>query len=176
LPIYQLAILEFRGAKARLADIQALPPILLEAGLESLLGNNAGRSWRVRHQPPLSTWATPEHDDSRWREVEGPSGGEFWARNVFYLERLPKRAPVLLMHGNGSFRAYLNGLPVSPRLFRKSEGFQVAVLAEEHGRALVPGRNVRAVHGEGTGDTAVRIDLIIRPGLERPGVTREEPK
>ena len=157
----QFAMVELRGEKATGNDLDVLHWLLKSVPGKSLLGEHGAR-WRRTGSIPGAAWRFPDYDDSNWSTgAHGP--GEYWQRRAFTMEKLPEAAPCLVIFGAGDFSAYLNGVPISSELFRKSRDFQIAILDREQMRALQKGRNVLAIHARPADGKGMEIDLLARP-------------
>jgi len=117
-------------------------------------------AWHYTFDEPPPTWASPEFDDSAWRE--GPAGfgrpgtpgasvgtqwltRDIWMRRVFTVPPSGVRNPVLRVHHDEDAEVYLNGI-LTAKLSGFATQYEEYELTPDAKRALRPGRNVLAMH------------------------------
>ncbi len=150
------------GVIDRLA-LEQVDPTPLQSRIVAETAERGPVSWRyVLQQPASEGWQRPEFDDSQWKQSAGGFGtrgtpgaivrtewntGDIWLRREFTApaENANATSLVLRVHHDEDAEVFLNGVPTA-RLPRWTMGYVEVPVSPEAARALVPGKNVLAIH------------------------------
>lgn len=118
-------------------------------------------TWRYAiDDKPDGEWFAPDYDDSHWKQGPGGfgtegtpgavigttwSGRDIWIRRQFELPDGKLNQPQLLLHHDDDAEVYLNGVLAAKASGYASE-YQDVAISDEAAKALVPGKNVIAIH------------------------------
>jgi hypothetical protein len=124
--------------------------------------------WRYRHDDPGAGWEQPNLDDKRWPAGPGQFGHvkshdaknpvntcwdteQIWLRIAFDAPEDPLESPKLYVRSQGSFEAWLNGVPAASSTLSRG-GYYEYPVHPDAAATLKPGRHVLAIrstrHGE----------------------------
>ena len=147
------------GVIDRLA-LEQVDPTPLQSRVLAETAERNQVTWRyVLQQPASEGWQRAEFDDSQWKQSAGGFGtrgtpgavvrtewntGDIWLRREFTA---PASATSLALrvHHDEDAEVFLNGL-LAMRLPRWTTGYVEIPLSPEVAKALVPGKNVLAIH------------------------------
>jgi hypothetical protein len=130
------------------------------------LAHQGGSVWRYSLEKPAETWADPSFKDLNWKkgeagfgdgEVPGAvirtpwKGKELWARREFRLGAGAIPTMTIEIHQDDDADIYLNGVLAVASKGHTPGGYRTWTLSDRAREALVPGRNVVAVHMKNTG-------------------------
>jgi hypothetical protein len=124
-----------------------------------------GILWRYTVDAPGKGWASPDFDDSGWKEGPGVLGTkgtpgakvrttwdtrDIWVRRAFDLDAVPEGDIRLLLHHDEDARVYINGVE-AVRVKGYVSSYELLKISDEARAALNPGRNLIAIHCRQTG-------------------------
>ncbi|RYG87076.1 DUF1793 domain-containing protein, partial [bacterium] len=127
------------------------------------VARTAAATWRYRFDAPAGEWWTSAYDDSAWKEgasgfgTEGTPGAtirtvwdtsDVWLRRTFDLPAL--KNPRLWVHHDEDAEIWINGVKAAT-LGGYTGDYEAVEIAPEALAALVPGKNVVAIHVRQTG-------------------------
>ncbi len=138
-----------------------------------------GPPWRYRHEDPGAGWEQPGFDDAKWPSGPGQFGHakshdpknpvntcwdteHIWLRIVFDAPADPLEAPKLFVRSQGSFEAWLNGVPAASSTLSRGGYYEYSVHPDA-AVTLKPGRNVLAMRStrHGAAGSAQFVDASL---------------
>lgn len=151
-----LKVDEGRVRRANLGDFRGLrdPAVVIPTSQEKPL------EWAYTFEAPRLNWMEKDFDDSSWkrgnagfgtRETPAAAVGTLWNTSDIWIRReflLPKRFykhPQLRMHHDDDVEVYINGV-LAFKGGRWTSDYDDFPMSPEAVRALIPGKNVIAIH------------------------------
>jgi hypothetical protein len=119
-----------------------------------------GVEWRYSVEKPADAWFKADFDDSAWKKGRGGFGtrgtpgavvrtewnsGDIWLRREFTLPDGKFSGLHLTLHHDDDAEVYINGV-LAAKVTGYSTDYEETPIAVEAKAALMPGKNVFAVH------------------------------
>jgi len=184
----ELHLVGFNSGKIYHLDLSAVNPTPLEVRTLVPTAESAAVTSRFVVSSPEGNWEATEYDDSSWTEAAGGFGStgtpggvirtewrsrDIWLRRAFTLPESFKTDDnsqlALKIHHDEDAEVYLNGVKVAD-LPRWTQGYTEVSLTRDAVRALLPGRNIMAIHcRQNTGGQYIDAGLLeyVTQGVEK---------